>query len=164
MFFDSFYHGFLIAVFRPWISKFISDLVSLISTIYFTIFILLSFLTSFYVPFGICFFFLYLFIYLFLKHLYWSIIALQGHVSFCFTTKSISYTYIPISLPSCISLPHSLSHPSRWSQSTELISLCYAAASHYLSILHLLLDICPCHYLTFSQLTLHPSCIIKSIL
>ena len=32
------------------------------------------------------------------------------------------YTYIPISLPSCISLPPSLSHPSRWSQSTELIS------------------------------------------
>ena len=27
------------------------------------------------------------------------------------------------------SLPPSLSHPSRWSQSTELISLCYAAAS-----------------------------------
>ena len=29
-----------------------------------------------------------------------------------------------------LSLPPSLSHPSRWSQSTELISLCYAAASH----------------------------------
>ena len=28
------------------------------------------------------------------------------------------------------SLPLSLPHPSRWSQSTELISLCYAAASH----------------------------------
>ena len=28
-------------------------------------------------------------------------------------------------------LPPSLSHPSRWSQSTELISLCYAATSHY---------------------------------
>ena len=36
-----------------------------------------------------------------------------------------------ISPPSCVSLPPSLSHPSRWSQSTELISLCYAAASHY---------------------------------
>ena len=52
--------------------------------------------------------------------------------SFCFITKWISYTYtyIPLSPPSCISLPPSLSHPSRWSQSTELISLCYAAASH----------------------------------
>ena len=29
------------------------------------------------------------------------------------------YTYIPISPPSCISLPLSLSHPSRWSQSTN---------------------------------------------
>ena len=68
----------------------------------------------------------------FLKHLYWSIIALQWCVSFCFITNWISYThtYIPISPPSCISLPPSLSHPSRWSQSTELISLCYAAASH----------------------------------
>ena len=40
------------------------------------------------------------------------------------------YTYIPISPPSCVSLPPSLSLPSRCSQSTELISLCYAAASH----------------------------------
>ena len=66
------------------------------------------------------------------KHLYWSIIALQWCVSFCFITKWISYTYtyIPMSLPSCVSFPPSLSHPSRWSQSTELISLCYAAASH----------------------------------
>ena len=47
--------------------------------------------------------------------------------SFCCVTKWISYTYtyIPISPPSCISLPPSLSHPSRWSQSTQLISLCY---------------------------------------
>ena len=63
---------------------------------------------------------------------YWSIIALQWCVSFCFTTKWIiyTYTYVPISPPSCISLPPSLSHPSRWSQSTKLISLCYVAASH----------------------------------
>ena len=76
--------------------------------------------------------FIYLFIYLF-KHLYWSIIALQWCVSFCFITKWISYTYtyVPICLPSCVSLPPtSISHPSRWSQSTKLISLCYAAASH----------------------------------
>ena len=40
------------------------------------------------------------------------------------------YIYLPISPPSCVSLPPSLSHPSRWSQSTALISLCYVAASH----------------------------------
>ena len=47
------------------------------------------------------------------------------------------YIYIPISPPPCVSLPPSLSHPSRWSQSTELISLCYAVAPHQLAILHL---------------------------
>ena len=41
------------------------------------------------------------------------------------------YAYIYRHIPS---LPPSLSHPSRWSQSTELISLCYAAASHQLSV------------------------------
>ena len=53
----------------------------------------------------------FLFIILFfLKHLYWSIIALQWYVSFCFITNWISYTYtyVPISLPSCVSLPPTL--------------------------------------------------------
>ena len=74
------------------------------------------------------------------------------------------YTYVPISPPSCVSLPPSLSHTSRWSQSTELISLCYAAASHWLSILHLVVYICLCHSLTSSQLTLPPPRVLKSIL
>ena len=41
----------------------------------------------------------------FFLHLYWSIIALQWCVSFCFITKWIryTYTYIPISPPSCVS-------------------------------------------------------------
>ena len=67
----------------------------------------------------------------------------------------------PLASPS---LPLSLSHPSRWSQSTELISLCYVAASHKLSTLHLVVYICPCHSLTLSQLTLPPPHILKSIL
>ena len=74
------------------------------------------------------------------------------------------HTYIPISPPSCISLPLSLSHPSRWSQSTELISLCCAAASHWLSILHLILYICQCYSLTSCQLTLPPPHVLKYIL
>ena len=80
-------------------------------------------------------YFLFLFLFFnfnFFKHLFWSISALHWCVSFCFIGKWVNYTYtyIPISLPSCIFLPSSLSHPSRWSQSTKLISLCYVAASH----------------------------------
>ena len=74
------------------------------------------------------------------------------------------YIYIPISPPSCVSLPPSLSHPSKWSQSTELIYLCDVAASHQLSILHLVVYICQCYSLTSSQLTLHPSHVLKSVL
>ena len=66
--------------------------------------------------------------------------------------------------PSCVSLPPSLSHPSRWSQSAELISLCCAAASHWLSILHLMVYVGPCHSLTSSQLTLPPPRVLRSIL
>ena len=73
----------------------------------------------------------FMLLFLFL-HLYWGIIALQCCVSFCGTSKWISYMYkyIPISPPSWASLPPSLSHPSRSSQSTEMISLCHVAASH----------------------------------
>ena len=74
------------------------------------------------------------------------------------------YTYIPISPLSSVSLSYSLSHPSRWSQNIKLISLCYVASSHQLSILHSVVYICPCHSLTSSQLTLPHPCDLKSIL
>ena len=69
------------------------------------------------------------------------------------------YVYIYPHVPSLLRLPpSSLSHPSRWTQSTELISLCYAAASHQLAILHSVVYICPCHSLTSSQLPLPCLC------
>ena len=69
------------------------------------------------------------------------------------------HMYIPIYI-----YPPSLSHPSRWSQNTELISLCFVAASHQLSILYLVVYICPCHSLTSPQLSLPPPNVLKSIL
>ena len=75
------------------------------------------------------------------------------------------YVYIYPHIPSLFRLSPMLPiTSSRWSQSTELISLCYAAASHQLSILRLVVYIGPCHSLTLSQLTLPPPCILKSIL
>ena len=54
--------------------------------------------------------FAHFFIFFFFKHLYWSIIALQWCVSFCFITKWISYTYTICShISSLLHLPPS--HP-----------------------------------------------------
>ena len=88
-----------------------------------------------------------LYLFIFLIALYWSIIASQYCVSFCCTTKGISHihTHVPISPPSWASLPSSLSHPSRSSQNIQLISLCYAAASHQPTILHSVVYICRCY-------------------
>ena len=54
------------------------------------------------------------------------------------------------------------SHPSRSSQNTELSSLCYIAASQYLSILHMVVYIFQCH----SQFTpfFFPHCVHKYVL
>ena len=67
------------------------------------------------------------------------------------------YVYIYPHIPSLLHLPipppypTSLSHPSRWSQSSELISLCYAAAST-----SCLFYIWQCIYV-HATLSLHPS-------
>ena len=75
------------------------------------------------------------------------------------------YIYIYSHISSLLRLPPTLPiPPPRWPQSIELISLCYAAASHQLSILHLVVYTCPCHSLTSSQLTLPPPRVLKSIL
>ena len=101
----------------------------------------------------------------FLINVYWSPVASQYYVSFCCTTKWISHmhTYVPISPPSWAYLPSSLSHPSRSSQSTDLISLCYAAASHWLSILHLVVYIRRC-YSHFAPASPLPHHVLKCIL
>ena len=64
--------------------------------------------------------------------------------------NKVNQLYIYSHISSLLRLPPSLSHPSRWSQSTKLISLCYVAASHQLSVLHLVvykvhatLSLCP---------------------
>ena len=80
-------------------------------------------------------------------------------------------THVPISPPFWASLPSSLSHPrdhkalsrSRSSQSTEPISLCYAAASHQPTILHLVVYICQC-YSHFTPSFALPPHVLKSIL
>ena len=59
------------------------------------------------------------------------------------------HTYVLICPPFWASLPPSLlHHSSRSSQSTKLISLCYAAASHQLTILHLVQDLYSENYKT----------------
>ena len=74
------------------------------------------------------------------------------------------YVYMYPHIPSLSRVPPTLPiHPSRWSQSTKLISLCYAAALHQLPILHLVVYICQCHSLTLSQLSLPPPWVFKSI-
>ena len=77
------------------------------------------------------------------------------------------YVYINLHIPSLFCLtptqPISPLFVTSWSQSTELISLCYAAASHQLSILLWVVSICQCYSLTSSQLTLPPPRVLKSI-
>ena len=77
------------------------------------------------------------------------------------------YVYIYPRIPFLFSLlPTLLIPPLQVVQSMELISLCYAAASHQPSTLHLVVYTCPCYSLTSSQLpSPHPPTrVLKSIL
>ena len=70
---------------------------------------------------------------------------------------------INIYIPSILSLPPiTPSHPSRSSQSPRLSSLCYTSASHWLSILHMVMYMCQCYSLNSSYPLL--SHCVKSIL
>ena len=71
-------------------------------------------------------------------------------LAFCCTATRISHNYTYIT--SLLSLPPlPLFHPSRSSQSARLGSLCYIAASHQLSVLHIAVYICWCYFLHSSH-------------
>ena len=75
------------------------------------------------------------------------------------------YIYIYPHISSLLCLPPILPIPPLQvitKHRADLPVLC--AASHQLSILHLVVYICPCHSLTLSQLTLPPPRVLKSIL
>ena len=72
--------------------------------------------------------------------------AVHQHESTISThTYIYTHTHIHTSPPFSVSLPPS--HPSRPSQSTKLSSLCYATASHWLSILHMVVYMFQCQSL-----------------
>ena len=75
--------------------------------------------------------------------------------------SKVSQLYsIPISPPSWTPPKHPTSHPSRSSQSTELSSLCYTAASQWPSVLHrVVVYICQCWSLNSSHPLLSPPCL-----
>ena len=79
----------------------------------------------------------------------WRKIALRCFVGFCRTAMWISYKYTHI--PTLLSLPPpGPSCPSRSSQSARLGSVCYTAASHQFSALHVGVHLCWCYFLHLS--------------
>ena len=90
----------------------------------------------------------------------WRTIVLQYCVGFCHTTAWISHkdTYVPFLL----SLPPT-PWPSRLSQGPALSPLCDMTASHWLSVLYMVMYICQCCSLSSSRLLLPLLC-PKSVL
>ena len=109
----------------------------------------------------------------FLKQFFfiWRMIDLQCCVNFCCTRNWISYTqthvhththththiYTHAYNPSLLDLPPK-SNPFRSSWSPELSALCYRAAPHWLSILHMVVYICQCSSLNSSHTLLPLLC------
>ena len=73
--------------------------------------------------------------------------------------RKYTYALFLLNLPPL----HTPSLPSRSSQSTELSSLCYTATCHWLSILHMVMDMFQCLSLNLSH-PLLPQCVHKSVL
>ena len=88
----------------------------------------------------------------------WRIIALQCYVGFCHTTMWIGHVYTYIT-PCWASFPPHPHPSSLGHHSTELCSLCYIAASYYLSILHMVMYIYQCYSLNLS----HPLCSLHDL-
>ena len=76
-------------------------------------------------------------------------------LAFCCTTTRISHNYTYITSLSSLP-PPPLFHPSRSSQSARLGPLCYIAASHQLSVLHIAVYTCWCYFLHSSHSFLPP--------
>ena len=75
------------------------------------------------------------------------------------------YVYMYPHIPSLLRFPPTLPIPPLQvvTKHRADLPLCYAAASHQLSILHLVVYLCQCYSLTSPQLPL-PPCVIKSVL
>ena len=81
----------------------------------------------------------------------------------CIYVYMYMYTYVYVYIYVCIymyllpPIPHPT--PPRSSQSARLGSLCYTAASHWLSILSMVLYMCQCYSLNSSHPLLAPLCL-----
>ena len=80
------------------------------------------------------------------------------HYIYCIYIVYLCYIYIYslfLEPPSLLRLSlTTLSHSSRWSQNARLGSLCYISTSHFSSVLHMIVCICQCCFLSSSHFLL----------
>ena len=79
----------------------------------------------------------------------WRIITLQYCAGFCHISTWISHRHMHV--PSLLNLCPTPSHTSRFSQSPGLNSLSHRTNFHWLSILHMVIDMFPCYSLKSSH-------------